>query len=183
MRLIEDITGKPVTGFRAPDFTITKDCFWAFDVMSELGITFDSSIFPMRTRRYGITGFEAGYSVIKAPAGGVVEELPVTVVKKSFFSVPVGGGGYFRLWPMAFLKAAYNSVRAKGRPFVIYCHPYEFNTREWDSMPAGVSAFYRLHQSIGRAGFVHKIRFLVGMGKFGSMPEALSFCTKRHGAP
>jgi len=174
--LIEDITGRQVEGFRAPDFTIDADSFWAFEVMAEMGFTFDSSIFPMRTRRYGISGYEPGYSVIKNRDGSVMEELPVTVVKRGAVSLPAGGGGYFRLWPKAALTALFNATRADGRPFVIYCHPYEFNTREWEDMPKGYSWAFRLHQSIGRAGFPDKVRHMLGLGRFGTMKEALVYC-------
>lgn len=174
--LIEDITGKPVTGFRAPDFTIDSESMWAFDVMAELGFTFDSSVFPMRTRRYGVSGFEPGYSKLDCKGGRSVEELPVAVVEASGVRLPVGGGGYFRLLPTSALKWALGRTSSEGRPFVIYCHPYDFNPREWDNMPGGFSYFYRLHQSIGRGGFSGKLETLLGLGRFGTMVEALDYC-------
>jgi peptidoglycan/xylan/chitin deacetylase (PgdA/CDA1 family) len=64
-KCIEDVTGEAVTGFRAPDFSIDRDSFWAFEVMLECGIYYDSSIFPIKTKCYGIDGFENGYSIIQ----------------------------------------------------------------------------------------------------------------------
>ena len=105
-KYIEDITGKPVYGFRAPDFSIDEKSSWAFEVMYECGIRYDSSIFPLKTLRYGISGFKIGYSIISTPSGNI-EELPVSVLEIEWWKgmrIPVGGGGYFRLFPSWFLS-------------------------------------------------------------------------------
>jgi polysaccharide deacetylase family protein (PEP-CTERM system associated) len=174
-RLIEDITGEPVTGYRAPDFSIDRETFWAFEVMCECGIRYDSSIFPLRTRRYGINGFEAGYSVIETPSGRI-EELPVSVYEPSWLRgvrVPVGGGGYFRLFPSWFLVRCLRAMDAKLSPFVIYCHPYEFNPGEWASISAHIPAYRRLHQGLGRRGFQGKVSRLLKTETFGTMSDVL----------
>jgi len=175
-RYIEDAIGKSVTGFRAPDFSIDRDTFWAFDVMAECGITVDSSIFPLRTRRYGISGFERGYSRIKTESG-IVEEFPVSVLTASWLGgirLPVGGGGYFRLLPGWFLKYSLEKLDGEGRPFVLYCHPYEFNPGELKDMMSVVPLYRRLHQGLGREGFPQKVYNLFKLRPFGTMAEALA---------
>ncbi len=172
---LEDITGNVITGFRAPDFSIDEKSFWAFEVMYECGIRYDSSIFPLRTRRYGINGFEKGYSVIKTPSG-IIEELPVSILELNFpkgMRIPVGGGGYFRLFPSWFLSYCLRKLENQGLPFIIYCHPYEFNPQEWRQIMKYVPAYRRLHQGLGRNRFEGKIAQLLKLRTFGTMSDVL----------
>ncbi len=172
---LEDITGAPVTGFRAPDFSIDEGSFWAFEVMCEAGIRYDSSIFPIKTARYGIEGFTRGYSLIRT-SSGEIEELPVSVLEMKWpvgFRVPVGGGGYFRLFPSWFLHYCLRTLSAEGKPFVIYCHPYEFNPGEWRQIMRRVPGFRRLHQGVGRRSFGKKVSGLLRRAAFGTMSEVL----------
>jgi polysaccharide deacetylase family protein (PEP-CTERM system associated) len=172
-KCIEDITGTEVTGFRAPDFSIDEKSFWAFDVMYECGIRYDSSIFPMKTNRYGIDGFRLGYSSIKTKSG-IIEEIPVSVLELgSGLRIPVGGGGYFRLFPLWFLKWALKRLRAEGLPFVVYCHPYEFNPEEWKDIIKHIPLTRKLHQGLGRKGLDKKIKSILMEGEFGTMANLL----------
>jgi polysaccharide deacetylase family protein (PEP-CTERM system associated) len=175
---IEDATGQPVFGFRAPDFSIDRKSFWAFDVMYECGIRYDSSVFPMKTSRYGIDGFKLGYSKINTRSG-VIEELPVSVVElRDGLRIPVGGGGYFRLFPFWFLRRALNKLKADGLPFVIYCHPYEFNPDEWKQIMKHIPLTRKLHQGVGRKGFRKKIERMFMEGEFGTMSDLLQHMRK-----
>lgn len=173
-KILEDITGKEVIGFRAPDFSIDKKRLWIFEIMAECGIKYDSSIFPVRTRRYGINNFERGYSKIITKSG-VIEELPVSILKINLFkqiNIPVGGGGYFRLFPYKFLSFSLDLLNKKNLPFVVYCHPYEFNHKEL-SMLEGVTLFLRLHQGIGRKGFAKKLSKLLQKAKFTTISKVI----------
>jgi len=175
-RLIEDVTGKPVTGFRAPDFSIDSRTFWAFDVMRECGILYDSSVFPLRTRRYGVSGFEKGYSVINTPYGHV-DELPVSVLELNWagrLRLPVGGGGYFRLLPLWFLSYCLERLDTEELPFVIYCHPYEFNPEELRMILRRIPLTRRLHQGLGRGNFQKKVSHLLKTKAFGTMSSVLA---------
>lgn len=174
-KLLEDITGEPVTGFRAPDFSIDEESFWAFEVMYECGIRYDSSVFPLKTSRYGIAGFTRGYSVIKTLSGDI-EELPVSVLEMSWFNgfrVPVGGGGYFRLFPSWFLNYSLRNLASQGQPFIIYCHPYDYNPMEWQQILKRVPGYRRLHQGLGRCKFQEKVARLLEGGVFGTMSGVL----------
>jgi polysaccharide deacetylase family protein (PEP-CTERM system associated) len=177
-KCIEDVTGEAVTGFRAPDFSIDRGSFWAFEVMIECGIHYDSSIFPMKTRRYGIDGFENGYSIIQT-ASGAIHELTVNVLELNWprgIKIPVGGGGYFRFFPAWFLKYALKKVEEQGLPFILYCHPYEFNPKEWKYLLRSVPLYRRYHQGIGREGFPGKVAQFLKMRKFKKMSEVLTNC-------
>jgi len=176
---LEDITGEPVTGYRAPDFSIDKGSWWAFEVMIEAGISYDSSIFPMKTMRYGVSGFDRGYSLINTPSG-IIEELTVSVDElKSVIRIPIGGGGYIRLFPGWLLNYSLRKFNDQNRPFVIYCHPYEFNPKEWDQILKYVSGLRKLHQGIGRKKFPQKISSLFNTCLFGTMLDALCNCREK----
>lgn len=174
-KYIEDIIGKPVIGFRAPDFSIDNDNFWIFEILIEQGFRYDSSIFPIKTKRYGIDGFDRGYSIIRTPSG-TIEELPVSVYEFQIpFKkvIPVGGGGYFRLYPLWFLNHCFRVLKKNGLPFVIYCHPYEFNPSEWKQIPASIPLSIRLHQGLGRKGFPGKLEKILKEGHFDTMYKVL----------
>lgn len=174
-KLIEDITGEPVIGFRAPDFSIDRKSFWAFEVMIECGIRYDSSIFPLKTKRYGINGFEKGYSIIRT-SSGIIEELPVSVFELTCLKgvrIPVGGGGYFRLFPSWFLKYCFKRLDEQGVPFIIYCHPHEFNPQGWRQILKSIPLYHRFHQGLGRNGFQGKVAQLLKLGKYVTISEVL----------
>lgn len=50
---LEDVSGTPVAGYRAPSFSIIPGYEWAFDILIEEGYRYDSSLFPIRRRGYG----------------------------------------------------------------------------------------------------------------------------------
>jgi len=181
-KYLEDITGSPVTGFRAPDFSIDNASFWAFEVMYECGIRYDSSVFPLKTSRYGIKGFKRGFSIIKTPTGDI-EELPVSVLEMKWLGktrIPVGGGGYFRLLPLWFMMMSLRKLDRDNFPFIIYCHPYEFNPDEWKQIMNKIPLHRRLHQGLGRKEFQKKIEKLLDAADFGTMTDVLSILRKEN---
>jgi polysaccharide deacetylase family protein (PEP-CTERM system associated) len=168
--LIENITGKKVKGFRAPDFTIFNGMHFALEVLEECGIMYDSSIFPVQTRRYGNPGSYPGIFKIK---GYNLVEFPITIYFNWKLKIPVAGGGYIRLLPLRFLKKVLHSINAEGRPFVMYCHPYEFDPDEWSCILQKISIFRKLHQGIGRKTFPLKIIDMMNGNNFCSFEESL----------
>ena len=124
--LLEDIIGAPIRGYRAAEFSITEQSRWALEVLAETGFAYDSSIFPIQGRRYGIPGTPLAPHTVRTAAGNLVE-VPLTAVEKGRRCWPVGGGGYFRILPYAVTRGAIHSVNAAGRSAVVYFHPYEFS--------------------------------------------------------
>ncbi|MHC4177969.1 MAG: XrtA system polysaccharide deacetylase, partial [Planctomycetota bacterium] len=116
--VLEQVTGEPVTAFRAPSFSITKQSRWALDILVEEGFRIDSSIFPAYHYRYGIPGAEPGVHKISTSAGDLWE-FPPSVVRLACLNIPVSGGGYFRLYPLALTIRLLSIVNQKHkRPFV-----------------------------------------------------------------
>lgn len=122
---LSGLTGRPVAGFRAPHFSITGSTWWALDALAEAGFTYDSSIFPIAGRRYGIPEFPRWPVRITRGDRSIVE-VPLSTVRALGTNLPVAGGGYFRLLPYPLIERSVRAVRAEGLPFVVYCHPYEF---------------------------------------------------------
>ena len=163
---VEDAAAVPITAFRAQDFSITSDTLWVLDVLAEVGFTIDSSIFPMRTRRYGIPGWPVGPHYVDAANGSRLLEVPVAVWARGRWRLPVGGGGYFRIAPAKFLERALSSI-ARNRPAVVYCHPYEFNATELAEYGDRIPAKLRFSQGLGRGSFVERVRHLLRVLDFG----------------
>jgi len=128
--LLEDVTGRAVTGYRAPSFSIVPGGEWAFDVLLEEGYRYDSSLFPIR--RPGGYGYPAAPSHpywIERPAGRLLE-LPLTTWRLAGQRLPASGGAYFRVLPYALTDAAFRDSERRRAPGVFYVHPWEVDPEQ-----------------------------------------------------
>jgi polysaccharide deacetylase family protein (PEP-CTERM system associated) len=126
IRFLEELTGKKVLGHRAPFFSITTDSLWALDILGELGIRYDSSIFPVLNYRYGIADAPRFPYTIKRDKFEFVE-FPISTLKLPGFTMPISGGAYFRIYPYQVTKQAIKSVNRSGQPVTFYLHPWELD--------------------------------------------------------
>ncbi|MCB9916186.1 MAG: DUF3473 domain-containing protein [Planctomycetes bacterium] len=137
-------------GFRACTFTVTRRSWWAFDVLARRGYAYDSSVHPVRHPVYGVPDFAPGISRVPAPGGaGEVVELPVSTWRALGRNLPVGGGGYFRLLPLAITRGVVERLEAAGRPAALYLHPWEFDP-EQPRVPAKATARLRHYLNLER---------------------------------
>ncbi len=122
--VLEDLAGCAVTGYRAPNFSITD---WAIEVLQEVGYTWDSSSFPVVAHdRYGrLSGAVAGEDVYEPRPG--FREVCVSCLDVAGRGIPWGGGGYFRLLPYALFARGVRRIARSGRPYVFYIHPWEID--------------------------------------------------------
>jgi polysaccharide deacetylase family protein (PEP-CTERM system associated) len=171
--LLEDLVGREVFGYRAPSFSIDERNLWVLDVLAETGHRYDASIFPLKRARYGIAGYPPQVRVVQGPRGGRIVEVPVASVDWLGRRVPVGGGGYFRLWPYAVLRRAWRRMERLGRPGIAYLHPYEFDPAQMAAYRGRVSWRMRLHQGLGRKGFPAKVDRLLREFRFGAIEEVI----------
>ncbi|MCP5006760.1 MAG: DUF3473 domain-containing protein, partial [Planctomycetes bacterium] len=126
--ILEDITGKKVFGYRAPSYSITSKSLWAFEILSELGFTYDSSIFPISHDRYGIP--DSPRFKYALPDHDLTE-YPISTAKILGTKVPVSGGGYLRLFPYWFTKFALRKINhSESQPFIFYIHPWEIDPEQ-----------------------------------------------------
>jgi polysaccharide deacetylase family protein (PEP-CTERM system associated) len=170
---VEDAAGVRVKAFRAPDFSIVSANLWAVEVLAEAGFEMDSSIFPMRSRHYGISGWELAPHRIGFTGGAEILEVPVAVWEARGLRFPVAGGGYFRLLPATVLARGLNAVAESLRPPIVYCHPYEFNARELDDFRGQIPGRQRLSQSVGRGRFIPRLKELFAEMPFGRFDRVL----------
>jgi polysaccharide deacetylase family protein (PEP-CTERM system associated) len=170
-QVIEDAGGQAVAGYRAPSYSITARSMWALDVLIEEGYRYDSSIFPIRHDRYGVPGSPRHPYEIDRPAGRIVEAPPSTVAIGGM-TLPVAGGGYFRLLPYRWTERGIARLnRREGKPAVFYLHPWEIDPDQPRFRADWLGRFrhYRnLHATEGR------LRRLLGAFRFGPMRDVLA---------
>jgi polysaccharide deacetylase family protein (PEP-CTERM system associated) len=126
---LEDATGEKVLGHRAPSFSISDETPWAFEVMAELGLKYDSSVFPVKRKRGGVEGAQRTPYEINCSAGSMTE-YPLSVMDFMGKRLPVAGGGFFRLYPYRLTKWAIGDLNRKGIPVVVYLHPWEIDSKQ-----------------------------------------------------
>jgi polysaccharide deacetylase family protein (PEP-CTERM system associated) len=123
--LLQELTGEPVLGHRAPYFTITEDSLWALDILAEEGIRYDSSIHPVFNWRYGIPDAKRTPSRVETPNGQQLLEAPVSTYPLSKVNVPCGGGAYLRIYPYWLQRTLLRRLEARGEHVGLYVHPWE----------------------------------------------------------
>jgi polysaccharide deacetylase family protein (PEP-CTERM system associated) len=172
-KTVEDAAGTPVVAFRAQDFSILATNLWALEMLVDVGFEIDSSIFPMRSRHYGIPNWPLEPHYIITGGGFRILEVPVAIWSRGRIRFPVAGGGYFRVVPRQLIEAGFRSIGASGRPAIVYCHPYEFNDgelREYRDIPTRL----RFSQGIGRRSFTNRVHRLLTTFSFGPFTDVLA---------
>jgi polysaccharide deacetylase family protein (PEP-CTERM system associated) len=111
-----------VSGHRATAFSINRRTLWALDTLRDLGVEYDSSIFPFSGHRYGI----ADWPRRPGPTGAGITEVPLSVVELAGRRVPCMGGGYVRCFPVSFTRWCASQLHNEGLTPVAYFHPYDF---------------------------------------------------------
>lgn len=147
-QLLEDIAGRPVLGFRAPNFSLVPGSEWALDVLIEEGYRYDSSVFPVRWLRPGYGGGPRVQSWIRRPAGRILE-LPVATAGWGGLRFPAGGGAYFRQLPYGLTRSALKSAERDGAAGVFYLHPWELD-RDQPELPVPRLARLRHYRNLDR---------------------------------
>ncbi len=128
--LLENASGGAVYGYRAPSFSITVDSLWAFEVLAELGFTYDSSIYPIEHLNYGMPRGPRLPFRVQTSAGDIVE-FPMPTVMFGKRRSPIGGGAYLRLLPYEFTRWGIRYInKNECHPVCIYVHPWELDVSQ-----------------------------------------------------
>ncbi|MGN3973122.1 XrtA system polysaccharide deacetylase [Tsuneonella sp. SYSU-LHT278] len=123
-KVLEDVTGARVTGYRAPSFSIDQRTPWAYMELADQGYAYSSSVAPIAHDHYGWR--EAPRFAFNPLPWSQLVEIPVTTAMLGGRRVAAGGGGFFRVLPYAFSRWAIRQVnRTERRPAVFYFHPWE----------------------------------------------------------
>ena len=128
-RLLEDLSGREIRGYRAASYSIGAKNLWALAILQETGHRYSSSIYPIRHDLYGMP--RAPRFPFHPNEGGELLEIPITTVALFNQKLPCGGGGYFRLLPYGWSRWAMRRVNDRDRQACIfYFHPWEIDPEQ-----------------------------------------------------
>ena len=131
VRAIEDAAGVRVYGYRAPSWSITRECLWALDILAEEGFTYDSSIFPIHHDLYGVPGARRFPYTHQLKNGRSLGEFPPTTVRLLGQNLPAAGGGYLRIFPLEYTHWVFRKFQEDYRErVVVYFHPWELDPEQ-----------------------------------------------------
>ena len=148
-RLLEDLGGVSVQGYRAPSFSIGHSNLWALECLNEAGYRYSSSVYPIRHDHYGMVG--APRFAFKPESGRGLLELPVTTVSVFNQNLPAGGGGYFRLLPYSMSRWCIKRVnRVDQQPCIFYFHPWEIDPEQPRVEGLSAKTRFRHYLNLGR---------------------------------
>jgi polysaccharide deacetylase family protein (PEP-CTERM system associated) len=171
--VLTSITGKPVLGFRAPSFSVTRKTLWALDILKESGLSYDSSVYPTRHPDYGIPDFGRAPRRISG-----LWELPMTSISLAGLQLPISGGGYFRLFPYEITRRLLKRAARSG-PVVLYFHPWEFD----EGQPrVALPHLRRFRHYVGLAANREKFRRLLDDFPFTTMQDYLAPLLEQKGS-
>lgn len=144
--ILENIVGRKVVGYRAPSYSITPKTAWALDTLASLGLKYDSSMFPIHHDLGGFPGSPRHPYQINED----LWEFPLTTCRLWKWSLPIGGGGYLRLYPYPLTRWAMRQVNDEGIPAVVYVHPWEFDPDQPRIVGASPLGRLRHYQNLNR---------------------------------
>lgn len=177
--LLEDIVQKPVVGYRAASYSITRDSLWALDILAELGFTWDSSIFPIRHDRYGIPDSPKVPYSIETSSGHELREFPLTTARVLGITLPAAGGGYFRQFPYPLFRYLFHKASENGsKPQMFYLHPWEIDPGQPRYTNASWLSRFRHYTNLDRC--YSRLERLLTDFRFGTVSESYN-AYDRHG--
>jgi polysaccharide deacetylase family protein (PEP-CTERM system associated) len=162
--VLRGITGQAPRGYRAPFFSVgPRELTWLYDVLSEEGIAYSSSVLPLRLRGRGVDGHPLGITRVTTKAGASLLEIPLAALELSRRRIPFAGGGSWRALPLAFIERGIRALEKEQRAMVMYLHPHEFDTAPLRSH-RGLAR--NVYVNAGRASVAHKLESLLRMFTF-----------------
>jgi polysaccharide deacetylase family protein (PEP-CTERM system associated) len=170
--VLEQLTGRKVTGYRAPSFSITARSLWALPILAEQGIQYDSSIFPVVHDRYGMPLAPRFVNRLNEVEPDIWE-FPPSTARIAGRNLPVGGGGYFRLYPLSWTVSCLRTINAlHKRPFMFYVHPWEVDPHQ--PRVAASGAISRWRHCVNLHTTERKLQSLLKHFRFGTMSESIA---------
>ncbi len=173
-KLLEDITGQAVLGYRAPNFSITEPVSWAFDLIAQAGYKYDSSVYPI---------YHPRYSNLRKPRFPYIHlnngllEIPLATTQLSLgqknFNLPIAGGAYWRLLPLCYSKwglARLNQLEQKTA--FTYFHPWELDPKQPKAL--GLKLSTKIRHYAGQASFLKKLDRLTTKFQFTTYAKLIS---------
>lgn len=166
---VEQASGQPAIGYRAPSFSITARSAWALDILAELGFRYDSSVFPVRHDTYGVPSAPRTPFQVMTPSGPIVEFPMPTFRIGSSPNLPIAGGGYLRMLPFWYTAIGVHRAWREGLPVISYVHPWELDPGQ-PRLPGRLRS--RARHYTGLKGMTNRLRKLIELGEFSSFAES-----------
>ena len=163
---LEDCTGRKVSSFRAPGFSITNRNKWCFEALHELGITKDSSVFPAGRAHGGLPSYSLAIPSTIDYNGIKLKEFPINTYNILGKSLIFSGGGYFRLFPYKTIK----KWTLKSKYVMTYFHPRDFDNEQ--PLVPGLSLARRFKSYVGIKKCKSKLETWLSDFHFIDMQEA-----------
>lgn len=171
--ILEDLTGKAVLGYRAPNYSIKREQTWAYDILLEEGFRYDSSVYPIFHDRYGDPGFPRFPYEMRRNGSNKLLEFPIGTICFFGVNLPIGGGGYFRLLPAFLSELSIRWVNKKEKqPVMFYFHPWELDP---DQPRPPMPWSHRFRHYIGLRSEESKLTHLFQQIRFRPIREILGF--------
>jgi len=146
-KILEDISGVAVEGYRAPSFSVKDENTWIYSVLAELGFTYSSSTYPIEHDLYGVPDWPR----FKYQRTEGITEIPIPTLRNNNINTGIGGGGYFRLYPYWMSRRRINRfLREEKQPYSFYFHPWEIDSDQ---------------PKIDNASFKSKIRHYINISR------------------
>lgn len=144
---LEDLLGEQIIGYRAPSFSIGYSNEWAFEVLAELGFKYSSSTYPVKHDLYGTPDWPR--FAYNRPEN--IIEIPIPTLRLMGKQIPIGGGGYFRLYPYKVTqKLVSKYLRQEKQPYSFYFHPWEIDADQPRLKNAPLKSRFRHYVNLHR---------------------------------
>lgn len=157
-KILEDIGGAPIRGYRAATFSVGPTTPWAFRVLEEEGYAYSSSVYPVAHDNY--SNPDAPRFAYRPAGTSNFWEYPISTVRLAGRNIPCGGGGYFRFAPYAaFRRAIAHLNEREHQSAVFYLHPWEVDPDQ--PRPSGVGLKSRLRHYLNLSRTVPRLNRLL----------------------
>jgi len=156
-KILEDISGKAVLGYRAASYSINSDNLWAHDILAEEGFDYSSSVYPVKHDLYGIP--DAPRFCYQPIAESNFLEIPITTLQFGQKNIPCGGGGFFRFYPYFFSKWAFKKINSHNQSAIFYCHPWEIDPKQPKQHGLNLKTRFRHYLNLDK--MEQRIRYLL----------------------
>jgi|SRR5579872_1216025 len=166
---IEQAAGQPVYGYRAPTFSITDQSSWAPEILADLGFRYDSSIYPVKHDLYGVPRAPRTPFRFETPSGPLTEFPMSTFRLWNGTNLPVGGGGYLRIFPYWYTTMGVHRAWKEDLPIITYVHPWEIDP-EQPRLPGHMKSRLRHYTNLAKTR--ERLRKLIALGSFTSFRDS-----------
>lgn len=148
-KILENLGGCEVKGYRAASYSICKENLWALDILQEEGFKYSSSIYPVKHDLYGIP--DAPRFMYEPIKNSSFKEIPITTLRFGNKNIPCGGGGFFRFYPYAFSKWAFERVNnQENQAGLFYFHPWEIDPEQPRQKGLSLKTQFRHYLNLNR---------------------------------